>query len=113
MNDDHGVLLRTNESKKIALKRYEKLLNTEFARNKNNLSEVGTVYSVHRLINKEIVRESISKMNHGMAAGPSGLVSETVKPAEDAEINMITDLINQITEGVAPAEWKHYWQLLE
>ena len=98
MNDDHGVLLRTNESKKIALKRYEKLLNTEFARNKNNLSEVGTVYSVHRLINKEIVRESISKMNHGMAAGPSGLVSETVNFISDLRTTNFIFILRQVQE---------------
>ena len=45
-------------------------------------------------------------MSNGIAAGPSGLVSEMVKPAGDARISMITDLINQIIQDVVPAEWK-------
>ena len=41
-----------------------------------------------------------------MAAGPSGLLSETVNSGGDGGINMITDLINQITIGVVvPTEW--------
>ena len=41
-----------------------------------------------------------------MAAGPSGLLSETVNSGGDGGINMITDLINQITKGVVvPTEW--------
>ena len=41
-----------------------------------------------------------------MAAGPSGLLSETANSGRNGEINMITHLINQITKGVGvPTEW--------
>ena len=45
-------------------------------------------------------------MSNGKAARPSGLIS-VVKPAVKAEIDIITDLINQINvEGVILAEWE-------
>ena len=41
-----------------------------------------------------------------MAAGPSGLLSETANSGRNGEINMITHLINQITKAVVvPTEW--------
>lgn len=41
-----------------------------------------------------------------MAAGPSGLLSETANSGRNRGINMITHLINQITKGVVvPTEW--------
>ena len=52
-----------------------------------------------------MVRESISKMKNGKAAGLSGVVSEMVKAAGEAGVDMITDVVNQIiAEGVIPAE---------
>ena len=48
-----------------------------------------------------MVRESISKMKNGKAAGPTGVVSELVKAAWEAGVAVITDLVNQIiVEGV-------------
>ena len=47
----------------------------------------------------------ISKMNNGMAAGPSGLVQEMA--AGEAGVDIITNLINRIkVEGVIPVEWQ-------
>ena len=45
-----------------------------------------------------MVRELISKMKNGKAAGPSEVVSEMVKAAGEVKVDMITDLVNQITE---------------
>ena len=42
-------------------------------------------------------------MKNGKAAGPSGIVSEMVKAAEEDSVDMISDLINQ---GVIPADWE-------
>ena len=48
-----------------------------------------------------MVRESISKMKNGKAAGPTGVVAELVKAAWEAGVAVITDLVNQIiVEGV-------------
>ena len=98
---DDGVLAVSDADKKIAWKRYhEKLFNTEFAWNRNSLSQTGTVNGVPGLIGKDMVRESIRK-----AAHPSGVVSEMVKVAGEAVVGMITGLVNQIIiERVIPAE---------
>ena len=48
-----------------------------------------------------MVRESISKIKNGKAAGPSGLVSGMIKLAKEAGFDLITDLVNQsIVEGL-------------
>ena len=56
---------------------------------------------------KVIVKESIStwRMN-GKAARGSNIVSEMVKTAGEAGVDMIANLISQITLGVSPAEWE-------
>lgn len=48
-----------------------------------------------------MVRESIRKV-----AKPPGVQSEMVKTAEEAGVNMITELENQVIVGVIPTEWK-------
>ena len=54
-----------------------------------------------------MVGKAVRKMKNGKAAGPSGIVSEMVKAAEEDSVDMITDLINQIIrEGVVPADWE-------
>ena len=53
------------------------------------------------------VRMSISKVQNGKATGPSRIVSKILKVAEEAEVDMVTDLLNQIiVEGFIPANWK-------
>ena len=49
-------------------------MNTKFACNKNNLSEVDTVDGLKHLINKDIAREVISKLKNGKTPGQSGCV---------------------------------------
>ena len=59
------------------------------------------------LVDKDMIRESISKMKNWKAAGPSSLVSEMVKAAGEAGVDMITNLVSQIiVEGVIPTEWE-------
>ena len=54
-----------------------------------------------------MVIELISQIRNRKPAGLSNLVSEMVKAAEEAEVDMITDLINQIIrEKAIPAEWE-------
>ena len=43
-----------------------------------------------------MLRESISKIDNGKAAGLSGVVSEMVKTAGEAGAEMMTDIVNQI-----------------
>ena len=62
----------------------------------NSLSKTDIVSGVPRLIDKDMVRKSISKMRNGKAARPSGVLSEMVKATGKAGVGMITDLLNQI-----------------
>ena len=55
-----------------------------------------TVSSIPHLIEKDMVREYISKMKNVKAAGPSGVVSEMIKAAREAKVDMITDMKNYI-----------------
>ena len=68
----------------FSLKSYEKILNTECAWDSNSLSQTGTVNGVPRLIEKGMVRESISQIKNGKTVEPSGVVSETVKTSGEA-----------------------------
>ena len=70
------------QSVKIAEKSdHEKFLNLEFTWSRYSLSQADTVSSVSHLIDQNIVRESITKMKNGKAAGPSGLLSGMIKAA--------------------------------
>ena len=51
-----------------------------------------------------MVKESISKMKNGKAAKQSGMVSEMVKLAGEAKVDVVTNQINQISVGVIPSE---------
>ena len=91
----------------IVCKSYnKKLLNRELAGAKNSLSVTNIVSGIH-LIDKDMVTKLVSEMRNGKAASSSSsLMLELVKP-EDKAVDMITDLIKQITEErVIPAEWK-------
>ena len=39
-------------------------------------------------------------MENGKAGGPSGVLSEKVKATGEAGVDMITELVNQITEKI-------------
>ena len=76
-----------DEEKKRAWKiYYEKLLDTEFAWDSNNLSQADTIISIPCWFDKDMIRESISKITNGKAAELSGLVSEMVKTAGEAKV---------------------------
>ena len=81
-------------------KSYEKLLITEFVLGRNSSSRVDAVNNVPHLIDKDMIRELISKMKNRKAAGPSGLVSEMIKSAGGAGFDRITDLVNKVIVGV-------------
>ena len=71
-----------HEEKKRTWKTYhEKLLNTEFAWDRNSLFQADTITIIPYSIDKDMVRESISKKRNRKAAGLSGVVSEMVKTA--------------------------------
>ena len=76
-----------DEEKKNAWKTYhEKLLTTEFAWDRNNLSQGDANTSIPSSIDKDMVRESISKIKNGKAAELPGVVSEMVKTAAEVGV---------------------------
>lgn len=95
------VLAVKDKYTKIARKgHYEKLLNTEFEQDRNTLFQADIVSDIPSLIEKDMVRESVSTMENEKATGASGVMSEMVQTAD-----LIANLINQIKiEGVIPAK---------
>ena len=65
---------------------HEQVLNTEFAWDRNSLSQADTITSIPCSIDKDTVRESISKIKNGKAAELSGVVSEMVQTAGGAGV---------------------------
>ena len=114
MRDDDGVLVVSDEDKKILWTSYhEKLLKTECAWDRKSLSQGHTISNLPCLTDKDMVKELISKMKNGKTAGQSSIVLEMVKAAEKTGVEIITDLVNQImVEGVIPAEMElqHYFK---
>ena len=100
------VLAASDKDKKLAWKIIMRP-NPKFAWDRNSLPQEDTVSDVLRFIDKVMVRESINKMSNGKAVGPSSIVSEMVKTAGKAGVDMIIDLLNQIIfQEVIPAEWE-------
>ena len=78
-----------------------------FVWDKNSFFEADTVSDVHCFIDKGMVRDSISIVEKRKTAEPSQIVLEIVKSASNAGIDMITDLVTQITvKGVIPQMWE-------
>ena len=63
--DDNGLLAVSDEDKKIIWKSYhEKLLNTEFALERNSLSQADVLSSGPLFLEKDMAIESVSKMEN-------------------------------------------------
>ena len=76
-----------DEEKEKAWKIYqEKLLNTEVAWDRNSLFQADIITSIPCSIDKDMIRESISKIKNGNAAELSGVVSEMLKTAGEAGV---------------------------
>ena len=61
-------------------------MNTEFAWDRNSLSQADKITSLPCSIDKDTVRESVSKIKNGKAGELSGVVSEMVKKAGEAGV---------------------------
>ena len=80
-------------------------LTQTFAWGKKSLSQIDTVSSALSLIDKDMVRELISKMNNGKAEGLSGVMPEMVKVEVEARVDTISDIVIGIMiKGAIPAE---------
>ena len=83
-------MLALSDENKISWKKYHEKLWSRFSWDMNSLSEADTSSGVPHLVDKAIARESVNNMKNGRAAGPSCLVSEIVKLAEEAGLSQIT-----------------------
>ena len=68
---------------------YERLLNVEFDRDPDHLSNEPPLEGPPIPITIDMVKKAISKMKSRKAAGPSGIVVEMIKAAGDAGAIMI------------------------
>ena len=108
VKNDAGQLKLDEESKKEAWKEhYKRLLNVEFPRNREDLSEESPVEGPSEPITLETITKAITKMATGKAAGPSGIVAEMLKPVGEAGAEEVCDLVeNIISEGCIPTDWQ-------
>ena len=107
IKDDDDNLAFDDKSKLAAWKcHYEKLLNVEFRRDSNALSEEQPLQRPPIRITNEMVSEALSKMKKGKATGPSGLNVEIILAGGDDIILAITHLINCIiADNKIPDDW--------
>ena len=85
---------------------HEKLLNTEFAWDRNSLSQADTVNCLTDLIDEDMGRQCIGKTKNEKAARSSGVVPAMVKAAGEAGLDITTDLVNQVVVGVIIVKWE-------
>ena len=80
----------SDEEKKRAWKSYhEKFLKTEFPCDRNSLSQADTITDTITItcsIDKDMVRDSISKITNGKAVKLSGVMSDIIKTAGEAGV---------------------------
>ena len=69
---------------------------SNFQWNAANMSEEAPAEERPFKITPEMVFKGISKMKSGKAAGPSGIIIETIKAAGDGFIVCLTSLFNHI-----------------
>ena len=108
VKNDAGQFSLDEEAKKEAWREhYEHLLNVEFPRNPEALSEESPVEGPSEPITLERITKTISKIASGKAARPSGIVAEMLKPVGEAGAVEVCDLIEDIiSEGCIPTDWQ-------
>ncbi|XP_057303608.1 uncharacterized protein LOC130640998 [Hydractinia symbiolongicarpus] len=107
IRNDEGVLASTEEKRVAWKNHYQRLLNTEFDWDEDNLSKDDVVEGPSMQIKTEWVVEAIRKLKIGKAAGVSGIVAEMVKASGYIGVELITSLANQIIkDGAIPSEWQ-------
>ena len=107
IKDDSGNICMDTESKKNAWKQhFDRLLNTEFQWDAEDLSSEPPVAGPPPLSDVEAVAKAILKIKSGKAAGPSEIVGEMVLASNGSCTQLITALINAIIRsGRVPVDW--------
>jgi hypothetical protein len=109
---DGNVVVEQESIKEVWRKYFEKLLNEEFAWNRNGLTTENAVGKDAEEITVIEVRAAIAKMKMGKATGPSGIGAEMLKAAGEAGVIWVTDLCNVIVnDGKIPTDWRKSWMV--
>ena len=92
-----GVLAVIDENMKLDWKSYhEKLLNTMFGWDESSLSHSDTVGNIARLIDIDMARKMISKIDNRKFVELSVITLELVKTAGEAEVDMYCGLTGNL-----------------
>ena len=102
-----GELALTDAEKHLVWKEhYERFLDEEFPRNRENLILEDAVIGPQPQIDKESVKSVLTKMKKGKASGTSGVVTEMLLALGDAGLERMSSLFNCILkEKRIPSEW--------
>ena len=93
VKNDAGEKSMSEDSKQKAwLEHYQRLLNVEFDWDPDHLSYQPPVEGLPIPITIDMVKKAISQMKAGKAPGPSGVVVEMIRAADDMGTSMIRDL---------------------
>ena len=108
VKNDAGEMSMSEDSKpKAWLEHYQRLVNAEFDRDPNHLSDESPVEGPPIPITIDMVKKAISQMKAGKAPGPSGIVVEMIRAAGDTGASMICDLAVAIIHGgKVPSDWE-------
>ena len=83
------------------------LLNEEFEWERDCLSPADPIVGPAFRIEREWVKQAISKMKSGKAAGPLGIVVQMMKASGETGIDLVTELANSVVyEGLVPFHWE-------
>ena len=91
--------LSEDSKQKAWLEHYQRLLNVEF--------DWDPVEGPPIPVTIDMVKKAISQMKDGKAPGPSGIMVEMIRAADDMGASMIRDLAAAIIrDGKVPSDWK-------
>ena len=105
-NDWDELAFDDNSKKEAWSSHYTRLLNEEFEWSRDDLIAADPVEGLSVCIESEWVKQAITEMKCGKAAGPSGIIAEILKASGEAGVDLVTELSNSIVyECAAPSEW--------
>ena len=108
VKNDAGEMSMSEDSKQKAwLEHYQRLLNVEFDWDPDHLSYQPPVEGPPIPITIDMVKKAISQMKAGKAPGPSGIMVEMIRAADDMGASMIRSLaVAIIRNGKVPSDWE-------
>ena len=104
-NDRDELAFDDNSKKEAWSSHYTWLLNEEFEWSRDDLITADPVEGPAVWIQREWVKQAITEMKCGKAAGPSGIVAEMLKASGERGVDLVTELTNSMVyECAIPSE---------